>query len=342
MNRLYLRLDSASFLGYGHMYQCLALAEVCRTDFSIIFLVKDHEPGVAEQIRLAGYPVLNVPHAMDEEQEVEFILSNVPREGTAGILIDHHYLSEDYSRRLKQGGYWLAQIDDEGKRGFCCDLLINYNIYADEIPYSTGTHTVKLLGPQYAILRWEFGGLPDTAKNSARLLVTMGGGYARGEVVKILAALELIAPDILERIDPVIIVGSGYPGSGELVRACADKPFTVIVSPSGMARHMMGAGFAVSGAGGTLYELARCRVPAITITLDHNQEQIADGFAARGLSVSLGWYESVTPEAIAAAITRWADQDEVREDYRRRVTGLIDGKGTERIAMEIKRQCLVA
>ncbi len=330
--RIIFRLDGASFLGYGHIYQSLSLARAfLKRECKVAFAMKDYEQQSLTYVEDKGIEVLPIPHDIAEDEEPNTLKEVFRSFGANIVVIDHHDIDYDYVASLRGEGLFVVNIDDEGKRRFCSDILVNYNIYAPDIQYSTEPHTRLLLGPEYAILRAQFEHPP--VKNSSRehLLVAMGGGYARGEAVKVLEALLLLEPSVLQKLKPYVVLGAGYPNPQEVIAKYGSDSITILCDVENMRELMETAAFAVSGAGGILYELARMGVPAIVIVLDNNQVLIAEYFQEAGIVQNLGWYEGVTSEMIGESIQTWLRSPEHIEGMRKKVEKLTDGLGADRV-----------
>ncbi len=191
------------------------------------------------------------------------------------VVIDHYDIDYDYVASLRREGLFVVSIDDEGKRRFCSDALVNYNIYAPEIQYSVEPHTRLLLGPENAILREQFERHPSKNIPENICWWRWGGGYERGEVIKVLEVLLLLGPSALQKLKPCVVLGAGYPNPQEVIDKYGSDSITILYDVENMRELMEKAVFAVSWAGGILYELARMGVLAIVIVLDNNQVLIA-------------------------------------------------------------------
>jgi UDP-2,4-diacetamido-2,4,6-trideoxy-beta-L-altropyranose hydrolase len=327
------RLDAAGFLGYGHLMQSLTLADAFKKEeWTAHFVVKAYEEKVSESISSRGHAVYEIPASLEESEDFA-CFSDYTRKNSCQIaVIDHHDFDSRYTSSLRHQGVLVVNIDDEGTREFSCDILVNYNIYADSINYKVEPNTHMLLGPRYAILRKEFErDTPDVASDRKRLLVLMGGGYARGEVLKVANALLLLPETVLECLKPMLILGPGYPNPEAVLREFENPFFEWIINPENMWEIMNKSAFAICGAGGTLYELSRMGVPGITIVLDNNQKQIAKAFENAGITQDLGWYENVTKDKIIRLVLEWLEKRDHIDKRRNISLKLVDGKGTIRI-----------
>jgi len=334
--KILFRLDAASFLGLGHFYQSMALAEEFQNrGVKVLFAMKEFESNILPWVSSNGIKVFMIPPDAEEEQELNLLIQFILSNSIDCIIIDNHALGYEYTSRLRSKKILVIQIDDEGTRQFGCDLLINYNIYAPYLDYNIKPYTKCLFGPQYAILRRQFGAKVKRQNFDTKLLVTMGGGYARGEVIKVLNALKLIGNATLRKIEPQILIGPAYPSPESLVAEYSDIPVKFHLSLKNMRAIMEKTEFAICGGGGTLYELSRMGLPSIIIVLDENQKLNAYYFEKFGISKTLGWYKDVSAEGIVDAINCWIDSPELLKKHREKALQLVDGKGTIRIVDEI-------
>lgn len=330
------RLDAASYMGLGHAYQSMALAEEFRIrGIEVFFAMKKYESNIVSWVRSQGIEVFTIPPDFKEEQELDILIPFVLSRSIGCIIIDHHSLGHDYTYKLRSQEIFVTQIDDVGNRKFGCDLLINYNIYAPTLNYDVDPYTKCLFGPKYAILRRQFLAEVKRHNSNKRLLVTMGGGYARGEVIKVLDALKLLNNAGSQKIDSHILIGPGYPSYESLIAQYKDFPAKFHFNLKNIRVVMENTDFAVSGGGGTLYELSRMGLPSIIIELDENQKLNAQYFEKFGISKNLGWHENVKAAEIAKTINDWIDLPQTLKKRQERAINLVDGLGTKRIVDNI-------
>jgi UDP-2,4-diacetamido-2,4,6-trideoxy-beta-L-altropyranose hydrolase len=68
-------------------------------------------------------------------------------------------------------------VDDTGDRPVRCDILLNHNIYADDLDYAQYQCGAKLLGPNFALIKPQFGKIVRQQNTMPpRILITFGGG----------------------------------------------------------------------------------------------------------------------------------------------------------------------
>jgi spore coat polysaccharide biosynthesis predicted glycosyltransferase SpsG len=129
-----------------------------------------------------------------------------------------------------------------------------------------------------------------------------------------------------------IVVGGGNPWHNELELLASQRPgFELERNPANMAVLMHWADVAISGAGGTVWELAYLGLPAIVIALSQDQRQIARGLAKNDVAVSLGWHANLSDDRIVNALQSLLADRERRQTMSELGQKLVDGRGAERV-----------
>ena len=72
----------------------------------------------------------------------------------------------------------------------------------------------------------------------------------------------------------------------------------------------------------------------VTVIAD-NQKELTAHLAELGMLISLGWYDRVYPEDIAAAVRTLLEKPALVKALSGAVTSLVDGLGTERVVQSI-------
>jgi spore coat polysaccharide biosynthesis predicted glycosyltransferase SpsG len=103
---------------------------------------------------------------------------------------------------------------------------------------------------------------------------------------------------------------------------------------------MLKADLAVTGGGQTTYELAATGTPAVAICIAENQRVSLKGLAEAGTLEFVG--DAVDDDLelkLKSALTGLGGDPKRRQTMSERGQRLVDGRGAERVAQEIVRQC---
>lgn len=375
-----IRADANSKIGMGHVMRCLSVADaLLKRGEEVLFVTADDTPVPLLTKKGIPYRVLHTDYA-DMEAELPKLwnaLSELPQgpgvpeaalpQRNTFILVDSYYVTEKYLAALKKR-ITTIYMDDIYAFSYPVDMLINYNIYGEEMGYEKDAafaDTKLLLGANYVPLREEFSAgagyvqsrkelsaetenvtpaedrLHQTAEQGRTadggILITTGGSDSFNLAGQLL--MEAMKYDALKEKEYHVVSGSLNPHIGEL-QALAQKHENIHIhcNVTNMAELMAESEVALSAGGSTLYELCAVGVPVIAFSFAENQERLVQTFVKRGIAQYGGNYRTdgnkMIQNTIAGLETLLEDKN-LRSEYRKKARTLVDGKGAERIAEAI-------
>lgn len=349
-----IRADANSKIGMGHVMRCLSVADaLLKRGEEVLFVTADDTP--VPLLTKKGIPcrVLHTDYA-DMEAELPELwnaLSELPQ-GPGGpeaalpqrntfILVDSYYVTEKYLAALKKRIITIY-MDDIYAFSYPVDMLINYNIYGEEMGYEKDAafaDTKLLLGTEYVPLREEFAAAEQqrTAADGG-ILITTGGSDSFNLAGQLL--MEAMKYDALKEKEYHAVSGSLNPHIGEL-QALAKKHGNIHIhcNVANMAELMAENEIALSAGGSTLYELCAMGVPVIAFSFAENQERLVQTFVKRGIAQYGGNYRTDGNKMIQntiAGLETLLEDENLRTEYRKKARTLVDGKGADRIAEAIQ------
>lgn len=372
-----IRADANSKIGMGHVMRCLSVADaLLKRGEEVLFVTADDTPVPLLTKKGIPYRVLHTDYA-DMEAELPKLwnaLSELPQgpgvpeaalpQKNTSILVDSYYVTEKYLAALKKR-ITTIYMDDIYAFSYPVDMLINYNIYGEEMGYEKDAafaDTKLLLGANYVPLREEFSAgagyaqsrkelsaetenvtpaedkLHQTAEQGRTadggILITTGGSDSFNLAGQLL--MEAMKYDALKTKEYHVVSGSLNPHIGEL-QALAQKHENIHIhcNVTNMAELMAESKVALSAGGSTLYELCAMGVPVIAFSFAENQERLVQTFVKRGIAQYGGNYRTdgnkMIQNTIAGLETLLEDKN-LRSEYRKKALQLVDGRGAERIA----------
>lgn len=253
-------------------------------------------------------------------------------------LVDSYQITRKYLQEL-QKMCPVFYLDDTGAQVYEADGVINYNIYGDELEYTSKCPEAMklLLGANYAPVKEEFVKTPYTVREDVQnVLITMGGS----DKLNITGVLsQSLLQKLPERIELTLICGRFNPHLQELLQLQErNKRVHVLVDVADMWKHMSQADVAVSAAGSTMYELSAMGVPTVCCYYVENQRRIAEGFASKVGMCNAGDF-SAEPETVlkrmTEAVCELVADRAAREALSGRMKQVADGQGAVRIAREL-------
>jgi len=345
---LFLRCDSTSQIGTGHIMRCIALAQAWQDEGGkVIFISHCESEKLRERILKEGFDLILInyphPHPSDLEQTLSTInnFSHFSFHHSAPwLVLDGYHFTPEYQKVIRDAGIRLLVIDDMNHLPYYhADIILNQNIYAGDLKYNCDSNTKLLLGTKYVLLRREFlkyrdfkREIPEKAK---KILVTMGGADPDNVTSKVIQALNLLNDSELE---VKIIIGPSNPHVESIRNELALSSFNFHLLHSvddDMPALMAWADLAISGAGSTVWELVFMGLPIITIAVAENQKQVAEKLHSIGIAYNLGWHADIFPEQISQSLSNFITNCKLFTDKNTIAKNTIDGDGINRILMRL-------
>lgn len=359
-----IRADANSKIGMGHVMRCLSVADaLLKRGEEVLFVTADDTPVPLLTKKGIPYRVLHTDYADMEAELPELweVLRELPQgaespdatlpQKNTSILVDSYYVTEKYLAALKKR-ITTIYMDDIYAFSYPVDMLINYNIYGEEMGYEKDAafaDTKLLLGANYVPLREEFsagagyvqsrkalslGAANVTPAEEGGILITTGGSDSFNLAGQLL--MEAMKYDALKEKEYHVVSGSLNPHIGEL-QALAQKHENIHIhcNVTNMAELMAESEVALSAGGSTLYELCAMGVPVIAFSFAENQERLVQTFVKRGIAQYGGNYRTDGNKMIQntiAGLETLLEDENLRTEYRKKARTLVDGKGAERIA----------
>ena len=333
---LFIRADATSEIGTGHLMRSLALADSWRDrSGEVVFVSCCQSRYLHQRMAAIARQVVTIDRFHPDAGDWDKTSQMLGAYGDAWVVLDGYHFDGEYHKKIRALGKRLLVIDDTAHLDhYEADIVLNQNINAESLMYSTASFTRLLLGTRFILLRNEFvkrfsrkRKFPRVAR---RLLVTLGGGDPDNMTLKVMQALEKINIDGFEAL---IIVGSTNPHLQQIQRESSrfKVSMQVLDNVQNMAEAMAWADFAVSAGGTTCWELAYMGVPALAITMADNQIAVVEGLEKAGVVVNLGWHHDLSPDKILRDVQKLAMAADKRAQMKRYGRDLVDGNGTQRV-----------
>lgn len=335
------RVDMTARIGAGHAMRCLSVARaLAERGVSVVFFVSCEESAVFFVDEGFECCVLAGDEKNLTKDDAESLGVALEERGVACVLIDSYGVDGGFFSAVADGvlgEVGVAYIDDlyTFARGIIdeplrrpVDIVVNFNIFADERLYRTAYHgcsTRLMLGSRYAPLREEF-----ARRRKAPF---------KGRVTDVLVTSGSTNPScILERLSALCIKGAEGAFIHVVVgpKAEYEQPASdriVVHKGKSMADLMSLCQMAVAAAGVTLLELAAMGVPTLAVGVVENQYQDIRVYEDMGLG--LGCYAADKDAAIVGKVGRLFDDGGLRAAFSLRCADVVDGKGADRIASAV-------
>ena len=303
---LFIRSDANIQIGTGHLMRCLALAQAWKNQGGKVTIITACENGsLRTRITDEGFQVVTIENPYPDHSDLETTLLTINNSSLnkPWIVLDGYHFDNDYQQSIKNNLNPLLVIDDIAHLDhYVADIILNQNIYAEELNYSCEPKTELLLGTEYVLLRDEFLEYKNWKRKihkvAKKILVTMGGGDSDNVTLKVLEALDRVDIDGLEI---KVVAGASNPHLDILKKVAGDGKHNIelLQNVSNMSDLMSWADLAVSAGGSTCWELVFMGLPTLSIVTAENQRRVAGGLNDYGVAINLGWYTDVSTRQIA-------------------------------------------
>ena len=342
------RADGNEYVGYGHVMRCLAMADafVSYGEECIFVLADDKMQG---RIKERGYETFILGSSyQDMEAECGTFCAFLSTRYVNLLIVDSYQVTDRYFQSLSGFAGRIAYVDDLVDHPFDVDILINYNVYAQESDYqklyaAAGQPVPRLLvGTKYAPLRSEYEDVkrPEIAEKVTNICISTGGTDPIGLAKYLMSYL-------LQNKDKTLVetgyqfhflIGNGNPDKEALLSMAKEESAIHTYCDLPEVKSLFSkCDLILSAAGSTLYEICALGIPCITYALADNQLQGNAAFEESGMMLSLGDVRQVTDIASKSfdMINDLAKDEAKRREISGKMRALVGGKGAKRIAAEI-------
>lgn len=243
-------------------------------------------PGSAhEVISTRGFTVSLLPTQLDTKLDAQKCLAIIGTSQDTLCIVDHYGLDRAWEMQIREI-LPVMVIDDLANRAHDCDILLDQNFHRNSERLYQGLvpdKCIKLLGPQYCILRSEFHN-PDQKTPGEGILAFFGGSDDRSETLRFITETSESSFKY-----PVTVVASLFNRDIEKIKESKLPPnFRLVTNPPEMSK-LMKSHRLYFGSGGTVtWERMAVGLPGIVVGVADNQVSIAMDLAASQLQVYLG------------------------------------------------------
>jgi UDP-2,4-diacetamido-2,4,6-trideoxy-beta-L-altropyranose hydrolase len=260
--KVYIRADASPEIGLGHLVRCIALANMLKKAFKIIFVCNKIPENLTTEITSDNFLLLII------ESEDHF-LGEIKKEDI--VVLDGYHFDTRYQKKIKSIGCKLVCIDDLHDKDMVADLIINHVPGVGIHDYTYYGNTRFALGPAYALLRPEFLVQAQRERQISKIesvLICFGGSDSNNFTYKVLSLL--VTFPVFKNI--IVVTGGSYLYKDSLETI---KDMRVVcyhnIGSARMAELMFEAELAIVPASGILYECLALKNIVITGMYIENQ-----------------------------------------------------------------------
>ncbi len=337
---LLIRADVGPAVGTGHVMRTAALAMAYKKigGEATIACNSTLPGGLKSRLERQGISVvtLDPTSKIDDAIQTRQLAEHLEADW---IVTDGYGYDDEYQHILKLSLAKLMVIDDFGHGSHrMADLVLNQNIYSDGSEYSLVPSEQVICGSRFVLLRNEFKNIKpnsNVSKFAKRILLTFGGADEHDFTADCLRVLGQTKSAQSFQVD--VVLGACNPNAAQLKILSKTLPFATRIhrNVDRMSILMKQSDMAITAGGSTCYELARCGVPAIVVSLAENQRAVARSFSEHECMQWLGDAKSFSDDELSEAIENLANSAKRRRDMIKNGESIVDGNGAERIARRL-------
>ena len=339
---IFIRVDSSTKIGYGHLIRCLALADTLKKSFKINFICTNLNGNLISQICKKKFEVFRFntkSQRINVKKDAEKTISIIKkyRNKKSLLILDSYILSQEWENRVRPYVKRLIVIDDLMDRKHSCDLIIDQNLHTQMNSLynkSVLKNCVKLLGPDYAILRNQFIAQRKYARIRSlpikNILVSFGGTDNENHTLHALTSLKKLNSDV----NVNVVTGTANIGKKIIKNFCKKNfNYNYFEQVENMAKLMQIADLCIGSSGTTTWERCCVGLPAIAIVASNDQKDIASAVSKNKCIINLGKIKKSDNVNYVRLMKNLKNSE--LQNMSRNCMKLVDGKGAARISKYI-------
>jgi UDP-2,4-diacetamido-2,4,6-trideoxy-beta-L-altropyranose hydrolase len=315
------RVDGSGRIGLGHLYRCLALAEILDREFEVSFVIREAPDSFIYDLQAREFSVTMITHESETLGAVN--------KGDI-LVLDGYDFAVPFFAKLRDAEVKLVYIDDLHDKFLPVDLVINHAPGVEPWHYAaiTADNTVYALGLDYAILRKEFLTAARTLKtreSNSQVLICFGGADPYNHTER---CLRNVMDTAVGKID--VVVGAAYAHESSLLKlSVADERITIYkgIDANEMVTRMLANSIAIVPSSGILFEALALEMSCLTFPYVDNQRLIFDGFKSMGVIFPVTELGKLVDQVSELLLTKGAKEVTKR---------VIDGLSGDRLLKKFK------
>jgi UDP-2,4-diacetamido-2,4,6-trideoxy-beta-L-altropyranose hydrolase len=328
------RCDASPEIGAGHVTRCLALAEaLAETGWRVAFAVRCGTAAMMPAITLSDFFLHELSCAAEGEPS---LLRTYCPDGVDLLVVDHYQRDVLFEEACRGWARQILVLDDGTSRRHDCDFLVdaaasNRSVYEGGVP----AHARLLLGPAYALVRRAFTAqraeaLPRRDGRAVEnILVSFGAADPTNATP---AALETLG-GLADEISIAVALSSRAPHLDEVRDKLRGR--MQLMLDADMAELMTEADLAIGAAGASAFERAVLGLPSIIVTAADNQCGITKILTEAGAAIDAGRFDGAMASQLEMITRTLIGNPDVRVRMARAATALVDGRGRQRLLIEL-------
>lgn len=336
MSRIVFRLEANEYIGLGHLYRCLTLANYLKQySNDITFFLSEESENNKWMITKSGFQCVVIP-VLDQFSDAHWIKGWLGDDGDLeSIIVDHYGLDHTWEREIRPLTDKLVVLDDLANRNHECDYLVDMSFGRASHDYESRVQveTKLLLGTEYCLLRPEFSEKYSVAQELRKrtseinsIVISIGATDPNNYSTMVLNTLEEIGFSGTIRI----ITSSQNPHVESLLYREHDQ-VRIYIDTNQMTDLLLDSDLAIGALGGSVWERASLGLPSLCLVTADNQKYNASVLEKTG-AINI-----ITVNQLKEALTSTLSMDYIPawQGMSQAAFSLCDGLGVYKVSHQI-------
>lgn len=327
-SRVVFKADGNKDIGLGHIYRCIALAQMLKSDFELAILSGNSDAEVLNLLKDSFYVI----EYNDANNNTEYLSSILRKDDI--IVFDGYSNNYDVQLKFKPYVKTLVSIDDLANTKFISEIIFNHGDISVLPDYNISSFAKIYSGLEFLILRKEFLAKPlyrDRSVNqNVGILISFGSSDPFGVTTKILAILNNLNLNI--EINILTGLKSSYDNMIELIDKYPKCKIKIHYSLNAneIINLLKNISFAITTASTTALEICCCNIPLLIGTVVDNQYSIHNILVNNGCALTVDSWLTADEKKIQEKLLL-LEKESVSSEIKKQQNKSFDGKSSERI-----------
>jgi spore coat polysaccharide biosynthesis predicted glycosyltransferase SpsG len=302
--KVIIRVNGGLDIGMGHVYRGIALGEMLKEEFDIVFLLDNNS--IAQPIIKAQFKVEKIDVRVLTINEPTWVKENFSTDCL--VVLDGYDFNRDYQSSLLNFGFRLILIDDFIQKNPIANLVINHCPGTKVLDYQAANQSIRFgLGVNYALIRKpfvEFDRSKERIINQMKKILISFGGSSPMHI----AQQTLLSVMKIKGVEEIHLLGNS---SSDFVDSQIDERvmFHKDLDENEVFELMNSIDLAIVPASTISIELASIGIPMILGYFVENQQNIYNGFKDNEMVLGLGDYNTFNYSKMGSLIAEMSRKD---------------------------------
>ncbi len=312
--------------GYGHVTRCLSLYQAFELRNIVPTLYVNGDETCTALLKDTRHEIINW---LDNH---DLIFSKIHDSDV--VIVDSYLADKPFYDRVSLVTPFPVYVDDNNRLQYPSGIVVNGNVYAEDLDYDQRGDKSYLLGTRYALLRKEFWEIVDRPIriDIQNILITFGGSDLENVTPRIMRFISRNFPNLKKRV----IIGEGFKNTVQIEQS-KDGNTDLFFAPKtfDILKLMYESDLAICSGGQTINELARTGVPTIAISVAENQNNNVKGWVKEKFLVSELTFMQPNLENRMLLIFNHLKKKQTREAISKLGKYRVDGSGPKRVVQHL-------